>query len=62
DIVYLDFARAFDKVPHKRLALKLEASGITRNTLKWIFNWLQIYMGKTNSLSGSTKQTDSAEI
>ena len=29
DIVYLDFAKAFDKVPHVRLLKKLEAHGIT---------------------------------
>ena len=28
DIMYLDFSKAFDKVPHRRLLLKLEAHGI----------------------------------
>ena len=28
DAIYLDLAKAFDKVPHKRLLLKLEAHGI----------------------------------
>ena len=28
DTVYLDFAKAFDKVPHKRLITKLKAYGI----------------------------------
>jgi len=28
DVIYLDFAKAFDKVPHKRLAKKLQACGI----------------------------------
>ena len=28
DVIYLDFAKAFDKVPHKRLAKKLQAWGI----------------------------------
>jgi len=40
DIVYLDFAKAFDKVPHKRLGKKLEASGIGGNLLKWLKQWL----------------------
>ena len=40
DIVYLDFAKAFDKVPHKRLLAKLSASGINGNVLKWIEAWL----------------------
>ena len=28
DVIYLDFQKAFDKVPHRRLALKLSAHGI----------------------------------
>ena len=28
DIIHLDFQRAFDKVPHQRLLLKLKAHGI----------------------------------
>ena len=41
DVVYLDFAKAFDKVPHKRLLSKLEAHGITGNILRWIAGWLE---------------------
>ena len=40
DVVYLDFAKAFDKVPHQRLLSKLEAAGITGNVLGWIQDWL----------------------
>ena len=36
DAVYLDFAKAFDKVPHCRLIKKLEAHGIRGNILTWI--------------------------
>jgi len=28
DVLYLDFQKAFDKVPHQRLLRKLEALGI----------------------------------
>ena len=35
DIIYLDFHKAFDKVPHKRLIIKLEGYGIQRNVLRW---------------------------
>ena len=28
DVIYLDFQKAFDKVPHKRLLLKLKKAGI----------------------------------
>ena len=40
DILYLDFAKAFDKVPHGRLSAKLKASGIDGKLLKWIEEWL----------------------
>ena len=36
DIFYLDFAKAFDKVPYKRLIQKLKNKGIQGNVLKWI--------------------------
>ena len=38
DIIYLDFAKAFDKVPKQRLIKKLEAHGVKGNVLKWIHN------------------------
>ena len=38
--VYLDFRKAFDSVPHKRLVKKLEGCGITGNLLKWLKNFL----------------------
>ena len=40
DIVYLDFQKAFDKVSHRNLILKLDAMGIRDNVLLWIKNWL----------------------
>ena len=40
DIIYLDFQKAFDTVPHKRLLSKLKAHGIAGNTLKWLADWL----------------------
>ena len=36
DVVYLDFAKAFDKVDHKILLHKLNAMGIQGKILKWI--------------------------
>ena len=41
DIIYLDFSKAFDKVPHKRLIKKLEGYGIQENVLRWIAEWLE---------------------
>ena len=36
DVVYLDFAKAFDSVPHKRLLCKLSGHGIRGKLLKWV--------------------------
>ena len=41
DIIYLDFAKAFDKVPHRRLLNKMAALGITGDILKWTESWLK---------------------
>ena len=40
DAIYLDFAKAFDIVPHERLLLKVENHGIKGNALKWIRDFL----------------------
>ena len=41
DVIFLDLQKAFDKVPHKRLILKLHEIGIRGKLLKWIESWLQ---------------------
>ena len=38
DIIYLDFQKAFDKVPHQRLLLK--SHGIWDGLIDWIEHWL----------------------
>jgi len=40
DVAYLDFSKAFDKVPHKRLMIQLQSHGIAGSILKWIELWL----------------------
>ena len=40
DTVFLDFKKAFDSVPHKRLLYKLERLGVSGNVLKWISSFL----------------------
>ena len=40
DVLYLDFSKAFDKVPHKRLVNKVKAHGIGNNIWRWIEAWL----------------------
>ena len=36
DSIYLDFAKAFDSVPHKRLMMNIESYGIRGDIRKWI--------------------------
>ena len=40
DCILLDFAKAFDKVSHKRLAAKLKNCGVDGSTLLWIQDFL----------------------
>ena len=40
DIVYLDFSKAFDKVPHQRLLRELYRQGIRGSVLGWITDFL----------------------
>ena len=40
DIILLDFSKAFDKVSHEKLALKLHGYGIRGPPLKWVKGFL----------------------
>jgi len=40
DVIYLDYNKAFDSVPHQRLLCKLEAYGIRGNLLSWLSNFV----------------------
>ena len=41
DVIFLDFSKAFDKVPHKKLIAKLAGHGVTGKLQEWIAHWLE---------------------
>ena len=45
DVILLDFAKGYDKVPHQRLLYKLSFYGIYGDNLKWI----EAFLGHINS-------------
>ena len=55
DVIYLDYSKVFDSVPHLRLISKLQAYGIKGDLLKWISNFL---IGRQQEviLNGSSSQ------
>lgn len=58
DVLYLDFRKAFDTVPHERLLCKLRAYGVTGTILKWIENFLKDrtqYVKIMDSISNTEK-------
>ena len=59
DIVYLDFSKAFDKVPKLRLMEKLTAHSINGRVYNWIKSWLT---GRTQRTVLNGKQSDWAEV
>ena len=40
DMIYFDYQKAFDTVPHHRLKVRLKALGFKGNMLKWIESFL----------------------
>ena len=41
DVIYLNFQKAFDKVPHQTLILKLKSHGMGDSIINWIEQWLK---------------------
>jgi hypothetical protein len=41
DVIFIDFSKAFDKVPHQRLLWKLNNLGISGKVLSWIADFLR---------------------
>ena len=52
DVVLLDFSKAFDKVSHQHLSVKLDHYSIRRSTLNWINSFLS-YHKQAVSVNGS---------
>ena len=45
-VVYLDFSKAFDTVPHNILVEKLAAHALNERTLHWVKHWLDVWAQK----------------
>ena len=59
DVVYLDFSKAFDKVPHARLIRKVESMGFGPQTTLWIEDWLK---GRTQRVVLNGSYSDWSEV
>ena len=67
-MLFLDFVKAFDNVPHKRLLLKLSKYGISGKVLDWIDAFLtkrrqRVFLGESisewkNVISGLLRGSD----
>jgi hypothetical protein len=44
DIILLDFAKAFDKVPHSRLLYKMDYYGVRHHHHQWIINSIKVFI------------------
>ena len=40
DVIYTDFEKAFDKIPHHGLLCKLHASGLNTTLINWLEDFL----------------------
>ena len=50
DVLYLDFAKAFDKVPHKGLLEKCRGLGLEGKVLEWILTTIKLCLKTKNIL------------
>ena len=58
DIIYTDFQKAFDSVPHRRLIQKMKSAGINGSVLRWVEDFLanrkqRVVINGTKSNEGS---------
>ena len=61
DAIYMDYQKAFDSVPHRRLISKVKSHGIDGNVLHWITDFLNNRTQKViiNGISSSEKSVTS---
>ncbi len=59
DIFYLDFAKAFDKVPRERLLVKIAAKGVAGEVLGWLRDWLT---GRTQVVSVMGEKSQQSDV
>ena len=59
DVFYLDFAKAFDKVPHQRLLEKMKSKGISGNVYNWISSWLT---GQTQAVRVNDAESEPSDV
>jgi len=50
DVIYLDYRKAFNTVPHRRLLTKLNMIGITGELLEWIKGFLHNRLIKSSQV------------
>ena len=59
DVIYCDFMKAFDKVPHKRLIHKVKNYGITDKVLGWVESFLS---GRTQCVKINSSISKNAPV
>ena len=58
DVIFLDFSKAFDRVPHQKLISKVKAHGIDGYVYNWIKAWLNCREQRVQ-LNGSKSKWES---